>query len=157
MKNYDAITGNPERGLDMRMIINLSQVSSFNKNKGKDFMGRLGNFQNYINTATRNELLLYNRVMLTGPSTDVLAKDDNQNIHYGVNYASADYLGLAQHPQAKKAAIQALEKYGIASGSSPTSLGSHEYLFFKIDCIVNFKNNWKSTGKCRCLSSQLDG
>jgi len=45
--------------------------------------------------------------MLTGPSTEVLAKDDCNNSYYGVNYASADYLGLAQHPEAKKAAIKA--------------------------------------------------
>lgn len=71
-------------------------------------------------------MILYNRVMLTGPSTDVLAQDDNNNVHYGVNYASADYLGLAQHPEAKKAAIAALKKYGIAAGSTPSGLGSHE-------------------------------
>ena len=47
--------------------------------------------------------------MLTGPSTEVLAKDDNNNSFYGVNYASADYLGLAQHPEAKKAAIKPLK------------------------------------------------
>ena len=45
--------------------------------------------------------------MLTGPSTEVLAKDDNNNSFYGVNYASADYLGLAQHPEAKLAALKA--------------------------------------------------
>lgn len=39
--------------------------------------------------------------MLTGPDTEVLAQDDNSNILFGVNYASADYLGLAQHPLAK--------------------------------------------------------
>ena len=64
--------------------------------------------------------------MLSGPATDVLAQDDNKNIHYGVNYASADYLGMAQHPNAKKAAIEAIQKYGIASGNSPRGLGSHK-------------------------------
>jgi 7-keto-8-aminopelargonate synthetase-like enzyme len=64
--------------------------------------------------------------MLTGPSTTVLARDDNQNTHYGVNYASADYLGLAQHPDAKKAAIAALKKYGVSAGNSPSNLGQHE-------------------------------
>jgi len=49
----------------------------------------------------KTELWLYNRRMLTGPSTEVLAKDDNNNSFYGVNYASADYLGLAQHQNAK--------------------------------------------------------
>jgi glycine C-acetyltransferase len=64
--------------------------------------------------------------MLTGPATTVLAYDDNKNVHYGVNYASADYLGLAQHPEAKKAAIEAIRKYGIGTGGTPGGLGSHE-------------------------------
>lgn len=71
-------------------------------------------------------MLLYNRVMLTGPATEVLARDDNDSIHYGVNYASADYLGLAQHPEAKKRAIEALKKYTVTSGSTPSNLGVHE-------------------------------
>jgi len=74
----------------------------------------------------KDNLLLYNRVMLTGPATDVLAADDTKSHHYGVNYASADYLGLAQHPEAKKHAIKAIQKYGITSGNTPSSLGAHE-------------------------------
>ena len=54
-------------------------------------------FWSFNKRMVNNELMMYNRVMLTGPSTDVLAQDDNKNIHYGVNYASADYLGMAQH------------------------------------------------------------
>ena len=99
---------------------------TFNKMKGSDFLGRLIQFQNYVDLVIRDELFLYNRVMLTGPATDVLAQDDNKNIHYGVNYASADYLGMAQHPKAKKAAIEAIKKYGISSGNTPSGLGAHE-------------------------------
>ena len=93
--------------------------------KGADFLGRLIQFQNYVGNVIRDELFLYSRVMLTGPSTDVLAFDDNKNIHYGVNYASADYLGMAQHPDAKKAAIAAIQKYGITAGNTPSALGCH--------------------------------
>ena len=42
---------------------------------------------------------------MTGPSTEVLAMDDNHNVIYGVNFASADYLGLAKNDFAKEAAI----------------------------------------------------
>lgn len=84
--------------------------------------------------------------MLTGPSTDVLAQDDNKNNHYGVNYASADYLGLAQHPEAKKAAIAALKKYGIASGNNPSSLGAHEYFLRKIGFTCSCSGNSRSIG-----------
>ena len=50
---------------------------------------------------------MYNRRMLTGVSTEVLAMDDSNNILYGINFASADYLGLAQNNYAKEAAIEA--------------------------------------------------
>jgi glycine C-acetyltransferase/8-amino-7-oxononanoate synthase len=35
-----------------------------------------------------------------------------------VNFASNDYLGLAQHPQVKAAAIEATEKYGAGAGAA---------------------------------------
>ena len=35
--------------------------------------------------------------MLTGVGTEVLAMDEYNNIIYGINFASADYLGLAQN------------------------------------------------------------
>lgn len=91
-------------------------------------------------------MLLYNRIMLTGPSTDVLAQDDNKNNHYGVNYASADYLGLAQHPEAKKAAIAALKKYGIASGNNPSSLGAHEYFLPELGSTCSCSGSSRSIG-----------
>ena len=89
----------------MKVVMAMASIPTFNKMVGADLIARLIPFQNYIADVIKDELFLYNRVMLTGPATDVLAKDDNKNIHYGVNYASADYLGLAQHPKAKKNAI----------------------------------------------------
>jgi len=127
MSKRDPETGNKERTVDMKMVMTMASIPSFSKMEGDDLIGRLAPFKNYIELVIRDELFLYNRVMLTGPSTDVLAQDDNKNNHYGVNYASADYLGLAQHPKAKKAAIEAIKKYGINSGNTPSNLGSHEY------------------------------
>lgn len=50
---------------------------------------------------------MYNKKILTGASTEVLAADDNNNIIFGINFASADYLGLAQNESAVEAAIEA--------------------------------------------------
>jgi 7-keto-8-aminopelargonate synthetase-like enzyme len=80
----------------------------------------------YVNKFVQDELWLYNRRMLTGPATEVLAMDDNYNQLYGVNYASADYLGLAQHPYAKEAAINAAKEFGLCSGGTPSTLGSNK-------------------------------
>jgi glycine C-acetyltransferase len=79
----------------------------------------------YLDGFIKDELWLYNRRMLTGPSTEVLAQDDNNNIAYGVNYASADYLGLAQHPYAKEAAIKAATEFGLSSAGTPSTLGAN--------------------------------
>ena len=89
-------------------------------------MERIDSFGSFISTVKSLEIFLYNRVMLTGPATEVLAIDDNKNTHYGINYASADYLGLSQHPDAKTAAIAAIQKYGVSAGNTPSGLGSHE-------------------------------
>ena len=79
-----------------------------------------------MNKFVQDELWLYNRRMLTGPATEVLAMDDNNNILFGVNYASADYLGLAQHPYAKEAAINAAKEFGLCSGGTPGNLGANK-------------------------------
>jgi glycine C-acetyltransferase len=94
----------------------------------------------------KDELWLYNRRMLTGPATEVLAMDDNNNILFGVNYASADYLGLAQHPYAKEAAINAAKEFGLCSGGTPGSLGANKYLPVYLDITFNSRRNWKHTG-----------
>lgn len=44
MKKLDPHTGNKRRTFDMKMILNLAQVNTFNKMNGVDFIGRLGNF-----------------------------------------------------------------------------------------------------------------
>ena len=78
----------------------------------------------YISKQQRQEMWLYNRRMLTGVSTEVLAMDDNNNILYGINFASADYLGLAQNESAKEAAIDAAKIFGVNSAGSPLAFGA---------------------------------
>ncbi len=52
-----------------------------------------------------------------------------------INLSSNNYLGLATHPRLKKAAIQAVEKYGVGSGAVRTIIGNmdiHEELEKKL-------------------------
>lgn len=60
----------------------------------------------YVQRQRDQEMWLYNRRLLTAPSTEVLAMDDNNNILYGINFASADYLGLAKNNLAIEAAVK---------------------------------------------------
>ncbi len=84
--------------------------------------------------------------MLTGPATEVLAMDETNNIIYGVNYASADYLGLAQHPFAKEAAIKAAKEFGLSSAGTPSTLGSNRFWLQYLDYTSNCRRSWRSTG-----------
>lgn len=111
MKQYpiDPETGLRERYVDIESVLETVKIPTFGRPKGIDIFKRIEEGITYVGKFAKDELWLYNRRMLTGPATEVLAQDDNHNILYGVNYASADYLGLAQHPHAKEAAIKAAE------------------------------------------------
>lgn len=64
--------------------------------------------------------------------------DDNNNILYGINFASADYLGLAQNSFAKEAAIQAAQTFGVNSAGSPLAFGATKYFkLFNLDILCN--------------------
>lgn len=52
-----------------------------------------------------------------------------------INLSSNNYLGFANHPRLKKAAIEAVEKYGVGSGAVRTIIGNmdiHEELEVKL-------------------------
>ena len=57
-----------------------------------------------------------------------------------IMFCSNNYLGLSNHPQLKKAAIEAVEKYGAGSGSVRAIAGSQD-LHFKLErTIARFKH-----------------
>jgi hypothetical protein len=95
--NIDPKTGLKQRSVDIESIMQLDRISGLRNPKGKNLFTRYRDGLDFLEQQKKLELWLYNRVILTGPSTEVLAMDDNNNIFYGVNFASADYLGLAKN------------------------------------------------------------
>jgi 7-keto-8-aminopelargonate synthetase-like enzyme/very-short-patch-repair endonuclease len=49
-----------------------------------------------------------------------------------ISFSCNDYLGLSQHPKVKKAAIDAIEKYGVGSGASRLVTGNNS-LYSKLE------------------------
>lgn len=101
----DPETGLKERSVDIASILKAANIPAWSRPKGPNLFGRIKDPVEYVEEQHRQEMWLYNRRMLTGPSTEVLAMDDNMNIIHGVNFASADYLGLAKNDFARDAAI----------------------------------------------------
>ena len=101
----DPETGLMERSVNIEDILEVKNAPSWGKPKGISIFERVYECVDYVQRQRAQEMWLYNRRLLTGVSTQVLAMDDNNNILYGINFASADYLGLAQNSFAKEAAI----------------------------------------------------
>jgi glycine C-acetyltransferase len=57
---------------------------------------------------------------------------------YGINFASADYLGLAQNDFAKEAAISAARDFGCNSAGSPLAFGATKYYIQLKDELADF-------------------
>jgi len=73
---------------------------------------------------------------LQGPSIP-RARVDGKEV---IMFCSNNYLGLSNHPELKKAAIEAVEKYGAGSGSVRAIAGSQD-LHFKLEkTIARFKH-----------------
>jgi len=56
-----------------------------------------------------------------------------------LNFSSNDYLGLANHPSLKEAAIKAVEKFGAGTGSSRLICGSIAPFHDLEEALANFK------------------
>lgn len=120
----DPETGLKERTVNIESILQAKHIPSWGKPKGKHLFERIQPAVDYVSKQQEQELWLYNRRMLTGVSTQVLAMDDNNNMLYGINFASADYLGLAQNNFAKEAAMEAAQTFGVNSAGSPLAFGA---------------------------------
>jgi glycine C-acetyltransferase len=70
----------------------------------------------------RQQGLLRNFRILQGPQ-GARARIDGKNV---INLSSNNYLGLADHPRLKQAAIAAIEELGVGSGAVRTIIGTME-------------------------------
>lgn len=87
-----------------------------------DAWNRAKLFQSYLNDQTEKGQLNYRLVTTTGCGPVV-----EMNGSKLISLVSNDYLGFTQHPAIKKAAIEAIQKYGSGAGASPAIGGHYDY------------------------------
>jgi len=71
-----------------------------------------------------------------GPCDNVI----NLNGAQVVNLSSNNYLGLANHPRVKQAAIKAVEEYGAGAGAVRTIVGNYDLIGTLEDLLAEFKH-----------------
>jgi len=96
------------------------------KSKGKDIFGRGQLIADWINSQREKGLWMYNKRTLSAPGTEVLSMDEYGKMTYGLNFGSADYLGLCVSEEAKEASRIAAEEYGVNAAGSPAAFGAHK-------------------------------
>jgi len=83
-----------------------------------------------------------------------------------INLSSNNYLGFANHPRLKKAAIEAVEKYGVGSGAVRTIVGNmdiHEELerklaeFKREEAVMSFQSGFNcNAGTIQAVTEKGD-
>lgn len=86
--------------------------------------------------------------IIYGPCTNVVDLNHKEVI----NMSSNNYLGLANHPRVKKAAIDATMKYGVGAGSVRTIVGNSDLLEQLEELLAEFKGEEAVT----CFQSGLN-
>jgi glycine C-acetyltransferase len=95
----------------------------YRRPRGAQLAARIEGFFKWQNLRRQHGLWPYSRSMDQAPLAVTAARDDAGGHFRGVNFATADYLGLASHPKVKAAACEAVERFGVHSGSSAAHFG----------------------------------
>lgn len=91
---------------------------------GTDLVGRTAPFYEWQNLRRTHSVWPYARSTASAPGARCDALTDSGNAFSGINFASQDYLSLSSHPEIKRAAVEAIETFGVHSAGSAALLGN---------------------------------
>ena len=101
--------------------------SNFYYGAGDDPLNLLGPFNEWYREMLPNGYYLYSEPLQSAPSTRVQVRDRKTGeIRDLINMASYNYLGISYRDEVKKAAIEAIQKYGLGASGSPILSGTFE-------------------------------
>jgi glycine C-acetyltransferase len=115
--------------------------SNFYYGAGDDPLNLLKPFSEWYAEALPNGYYLYSEPLQTAPTTRVTVKNrKNGQLVDLLNLASYNYLGISYRPEVKKAAIAAIEKYGLGASGSPILSGTLDVHKELEEAVASFKN-----------------
>jgi len=101
--------------------------SNFYYGAGDDPINLLRPFADWYRDARPNGYYLYQEALGSAPTTHVRVKNGKTGRWQDLfNLASYNYLGISYRPEVKKAAAEALEKYGLGASGSPILSGTFD-------------------------------
>jgi 8-amino-7-oxononanoate synthase len=114
--------------------------SNFYYGAGDDPVNLLGPFRDWYDEALPNGYYLYSEPLETAPTTRARVKNRKTGVVQDLlNLASYNYLGISYRPEVKKAAIDAVEKYGLGASGSPILSGTMDVHLKLADAMARFK------------------
>ena len=91
---------------------------------GPELLGRTATFEAWRARRAEHGYWPYSRALHAAPGTETTITDATGQPAEGVNFASQDYLSLATSDTLKRAAIEAITRFGVHSAGSSAVLGN---------------------------------
>jgi 8-amino-7-oxononanoate synthase len=114
--------------------------SNFYYGAGDDPLNLLGPFRDWYQEALPNGYYLYSEPLATAPTTRVRVKNRKTGqVQDLLNLASYNYLGISYRPEVKKAAVEAVERYGLGASGSPILSGTMDIHVELAQAVARFK------------------
>jgi glycine C-acetyltransferase len=114
--------------------------SNFYYGAGDDPLNLLRPFREWYDEALPNGYYLYSEPLTTAPTTRVrVTNRKTGKVQDLLNLASYNYLGISYRPEVKKAAIDAVERYGLGASGSPILSGTMDIHVELAKAVASFK------------------
>src|SRR5262245_12489355 len=115
--------------------------SNFYYGAGDDPLNVLAPFMEWYTEAIPNGYYLYSQAMSSAPGTRVTIKNGKTGrVLDLITMASYNYLGLSYRDEVKRAAVEAIEKYGLGASGSPILSGTFDIHDELAEALAAFKD-----------------
>jgi len=115
--------------------------SNFYYGAGDDPLNLLRPFAEWYREARPSGYYLYQEALGSAPTTHVRVKNGKTGRWQELfNLASYNYLGISYRPEVKKAATEAIEKYGLGASGSPILSGTFDVHEEFVSELARFKD-----------------